>query len=39
MYILFNDAAMESIKTVMRRALQEDRLFDAREKAVLRLLL
>ncbi len=38
-FILFTDDAMPSIKTTMRRALQEDRLFDARKKASLRLLL
>lgn len=38
-FILFTDDAMPSIKTVMRRALQEDRVFDARKKAGVRLLL
>lgn len=38
-FILFTDDAMPSIKIVMRRALQEQRLLQAREKAGVRLLL
>jgi hypothetical protein len=37
--ILFTDDAMPAIKTIMRRARQEDLLFQAREKAAVRLLL
>lgn len=38
-FILFTDDAMPDIKRVMRRAMQEQRLFQAREKTQLRLLL
>lgn len=38
-FMLFNDDAMPSIKIVMQRAMQEQRLFAAREKTGLRLLL
>jgi hypothetical protein len=38
-YILFTDDAMPTIKKVMRRAMQEERLFAARKKAGVRLLL
>jgi len=38
-FILFTDDAIPSIKIVMRRALQEERLFGAREKAGVRLLM
>ncbi|HEX5052339.1 MAG TPA: peptidylprolyl isomerase [Planctomycetota bacterium] len=38
-FILFTDDAIPSIRIVMRRSRQEQRLFDAREKAKLRLLL
>ena len=38
-FILFTDDAIPSIKVVMRRALQEKRMFGAREKAGVRLLL
>jgi parvulin-like peptidyl-prolyl isomerase len=38
-FMLFNDDAMPAIRTVMRRALQEKRLFDARKAANVQLLL
>ncbi len=38
-FILFTDDAIPTIRQVMRRAMQEKRLFEAREKAALRLLL
>ena len=38
-FILFTDDAIPSIRIVMRRAMQERRLFDARQKAGVRLLL
>lgn len=38
-FILFTDDAMPTIKQVMRRAMQEERIFAARQKAGVRLLL
>ena len=38
-YFLFTDDAMPTIRMVMQRALQEKRLFDARQKTQLRLML
>ena len=38
-FILFTDDAMPTIKSVMQRAMQEDRLFAARQKTGVRLLL
>ena len=39
LWFLFTDDAIPTIKTIMRRARQEDLLFQAREKAGVRLLL